>query len=357
MPLEAPVIKAVGPARAKEVEEEAVGEGTAGSSRRSMLGPTMRSDPDGTIRQHALLIVNPAAGCGRSLRAARALESALHAAGLPFTRQDTLGPGHARQLAAASPGPVVVVGGDGTVHEVVGGLPVRDGQLGPLAVLPCGSGDDFAGGVGFAPNPTDLVARLLGGVTRSIDVGLAEFPDSSSLAPRRFVNAAAFGLDAEVAARARQRRFLRGRLLYTMATLTVLRRPPRFLATITRDAGDGTPEVTTTTECAFVSTCNGPRVGGGLLLAPQARSDDGRFDVVQVAGASAPVILWLLAKLLVGRHRSDPRVRATTCVRVQITTPTEVAVALDGEPVPARVQGATFSFLPQRLLLLGAALA
>lgn len=319
-----------------------------------MLGPTMRSDPDGTIRQHALLIVNPAAGCGRSVRAAKALESALHAAGLTFTRQDTQGPGHARQLAAASLGPVVVVGGDGTVHEVTNGLPVRAGQLGPLAVLPCGSGDDFAGGVGFTKNPVELVARLLGGATRPIDVGLAEFPCSSSLAPQRFVNAAALGLDAEVAARARQRRFLRGRLLYTMATLAVLRRPPRFLATITLDAGDGAPAVTTTTECAFVSTCNGPRVGGGLLLAPQARSDDGHFDVVQVAGASAPVILWLLAKLLVGRHRGDPRVRTTTCRRVQIATAAEVAVALDGEPVSERVHGAAFSILPQRLQLLGA---
>ncbi|MFY9344914.1 MAG: acylglycerol kinase family protein, partial [Planctomycetota bacterium] len=78
----------------------------------------MRSDPDGTIRQHAQLIVNPAAGGGRSRRAAAKLETFLRAADFPYERADTTGPGHARALAAASAGLVIVAGGDGTVNEV-----------------------------------------------------------------------------------------------------------------------------------------------------------------------------------------------------------------------------------------------
>ncbi|MFY9344575.1 MAG: hypothetical protein WAT39_18935, partial [Planctomycetota bacterium] len=219
-------------------------------------------------------------------------------------------------------------------------------------VLPCGSGDDFAGGVGFTADPAALVARLRQ-PARPIDVGLAEFAGDGATVRRRFANCAALGLDAEVAARAHQRRFLRGRLLYTMATFAVLRQPPRFPATITLDAGDGTGPRAETTELAFVSTCNGPRVGGGLVLAPDARIDDGRFHVVRVAAAGPARLLWLLAKLLVGRHRTDPRVRTVASPRIHVTTPVPIAAALDGEPLAERVRSATFTVVPERLLLVG----
>jgi diacylglycerol kinase (ATP) len=318
-----------------------------------MLAPPMRSDPDATIRQHAVLIVNPAAGCGRSVRAAAHLENALRGAGIVFTRHDTRAPGHARELAANATGLVVVVGGDGTVHEVVDGLPARDGTLGPLAVLPCGSGDDFAGGVGFTRDAATLASRLRTRTTRAIDVGLAELEGPGGVVRQRFVNAGALGLDAEVAARARRFRWLRGRALYTFATLAVLRRPPRFVATVTHELDDGSAPVTATRELAFASTCNGPRVGGGLVLAPEARCDDQRLHVVEVAGCRASTLLWLLGKLLIGRHRGDTRVRTTACVRFQLRSSIAIAAALDGEPLPQRVHAATFSVLPERLLLMG----
>jgi diacylglycerol kinase (ATP) len=146
---------------------------------------------------------------------------------------------------------------------------------------------------------------------------------------------------------------LRGRALYTFATLAVLRRPPRFVATVTHDRGDGTAPVVATREFALISTCNGPRVGGGLRLAPEARFDDGRLHVVDVAGGSAPALLGLLGKLLLGRHRRDPRVRTTACVRFQLQSSIAIAAALDGEPLPQRVLAATFSVLPEKLDLAG----
>ncbi|HEX5633404.1 MAG TPA: diacylglycerol kinase family protein, partial [Gemmatimonadales bacterium] len=138
------------------------------------------------------LLVNPVAGGGRALGLARELEARLLLRGTPGVVRLTTGPGHARAVAAecaASGAPrVVACGGDGTLHEVAGGLAGSETAMG---VLPCGRGNDFAAALGLARD-VDGVARTAGeGAVRRVDVG--------TLNGRVFCTVAAIGFDAEVA--------------------------------------------------------------------------------------------------------------------------------------------------------------
>ncbi|MFO1031008.1 MAG: diacylglycerol kinase family protein [Planctomycetota bacterium] len=316
----------------------------------------MSSDQPGTNRPPLLLLVNPVAGSGRGKTAGDRLGGALQAMALPFVRHDTNHAGHARVLAATQrPGQtVVLVGGDGTVHEVLNGLPVHDGHLGPLAVLPCGSGDDFASSLRLSKRPEDLAAALANAIPRPIDVALARYDGPAGPVCERFANSAALGFDGEVAAEARKPHRVRGRLLYALATFAVLRRNPRFLGTITVDEGPGTKAHSWQQELSFVATGNGHFLGGGLHLFRDGRLDDGRLDAVAVPAVPRRTILWLFGKLILGRHRGDPRLQVHQGRRIHIASDRPLEGALDGEGLQQRVRAITYEIAPERLRFVGA---
>ncbi|MBL9080093.1 MAG: hypothetical protein JNL08_21550 [Planctomycetes bacterium] len=300
-----------------------------------------------------LVVANPRAGRGRAAARAAALSTALRAAGIPFGCETTRGPGHARDLAAGAAGTVVAVGGDGTVHEIVDGLRAREGMLGPLAVLPAGSGDDFAANAGFAAAPATLAERLRAGTARTIDVGTVEFDGEHGRVVRRFANVAGLGFDAEVVRQAARSRWLRGRALYLTATLRALQRqrPVGCRATFAGPAGS----LAWTGPVLFVATCNGARVGGGLRFAPDAVLDDRQFDVLQVTSASRRATLGHLLRLLRGRHADDPRVRLTRAATIELWPEQPMPLALDGELVAGAVTWLRLQVAAERLRLVGTA--
>jgi diacylglycerol kinase (ATP) len=319
-----------------------------------MLRPPMPDHPAVAKAAPLLLVVNPTAGSGRAATAAARLAAALTALGVPFERRDTAAAGQARAFAAAAPGLVVAVGGDGTVHEVVDGLPLRDGRLGPFAVLPAGSGDDFAGALGGPREPEALAAALAqvgaaGPVGwREIDVGQARFHTGEGVVARRFVNLAGLGFLAEVAAAAQGSRW-RGRLRYTLATVAALRRLRSFAVREVAAEGAGAAA-----RCVFVHVANGPRCGGGLTMAPMAEFGDGRLECVRVGEVGRLGLLGLLGKLLVGRHLGDRRVWHGTRAGFALELEEPVAAMVDGEVVARDVQRAEFGCGALRMGVLGA---
>lgn len=316
-----------------------------------MLAPPMARDFVQSNVTPLLVIANPRAGHGRGARRAAELERALAAAGLPFTLARTDGPGDATALAAAATGTVIAVGGDGTVHEVLNGLPLRAGALGPLAVLPAGSGDDFARNAGFPRAAAALVERLRAGRPRAIDFGTATYDCELGTVHRRFANNAGLGFEADVVAAAAAARWLRGQPLYVAATLQAVRSQRPI------DCGlqctNGTASVTTQLPLLFASACNGPRVGGGLRFAPDARLDDGRLDLLQVTAASRRATLALLWRLLRGRHVRDPRVRLGQWTRVVLQPTAPMPLAMDGELVARSVRRLELAIGAARLHLAG----
>lgn len=318
-----------------------------------MLAASMARDLAEVNVAPLLVVANPRAGRGRAGARAEALARALAAAGVPFTLARTNAPGHATELAAGAAGTVVAVGGDGTVHEVLNGLVARDGRLGPLAVLPAGSGDDFAANAGFTASIPALVDRLRDGSTRAVDFGVAHLQTEDGPAERRFANNAGLGFDAEVVREAHAGSWLRGRARYLAATLRALRRQRTFACELVCTGPHGS--TTLAGPVLFVSTCNGERVGGGLPFAPGARIDDGLLHALRVTAPTRRATVALLLRLLRRRHLADPRVRLDSGHRIDVSAAVPMPLALDGELVAAAVSTLRLEVRAGRLLLAGTA--
>ena len=269
------------------------------------------------------VIINPAASGGRGRRAALELLKELDARSLPCEARYTEGPGHAAGLAAeareAGVRGVVVVGGDGTVHEVAGGLlAAGPGRLPPVCVFPAGTGNDFFRMVG-AERSAAAVARVLEqGAVKHFDVGRVRWDGGE----RVFVNVFGVGVDVDVLrCRARFARLTGlaqylAALLYALATF----RPPE----VRIDVGGGGRTVLGRTTLSVITV--GPSMGGGFMVNPEARASDGRLDLFHVPALGLFRILALVPKVIRGTHAG---IEPLTMCRIE-----EARLGrTDGEPV------------------------
>lgn len=281
-----------------------------------------------------LVIVNPTAGGGRALRSVTWLRERLVArpdVRLELTRRR----GDAEALAAeASHGGhdrVIVVGGDGTVQEVVNGL-LAKGDPASLGIVPLGSGNDLARSMGLPVELATAWRIAIGNGTRRIDVARAR---NGSGAERWFASAGGIGFDAQVAAAMADRSgWQAGRAGYLLTTLAELR---RFENRRVRLTIDGTSE---TADVLFVAIANGAYYGGGMRIAPSASIDDGRLDVCVVGDISRLTVLRQLPNLYRGTHVNHPAVSMRSGIIVEADGDGDTRVHLDGEPfgvLPLRV--------------------
>jgi diacylglycerol kinase family enzyme len=237
---------------------------------------------------------------------------------------ETRGPGHARALAAegarAGVPLVVAVGGDGTLNEVINGvLPLRAEHPVTVGALMTGRGRDACGNLGLPRDPLLAARRLVEGRVVARDVGFARWPGGD----RFFLGWAGAGFDAVVAGRAGGRG---GRLVYLCAVVASLYeyRPAEMTLRI-----DGVDAWTGAAASAVV--CNGPSFGGGMRIAPEARSDDGRLDLVLLGALGRAELVRWLPTVYWGGHLANPKVRTWRAAEVRITTGTPIPVQLDGE--------------------------
>jgi diacylglycerol kinase (ATP) len=278
-----------------------------------------------------LAVVNPVAGGGRAAR----VWTALSPGGVE--RVATHGPGHARDLAryavARGVERVLAVGGDGTVSEVAAGL-VGSGAA--LAIVPTGTGNDFARGIGIPAQPELALRLALNGTPRTMDLGCLGIDGVE----RTFVNVAGCGFDAEVVRRLEcvpQRGA--GSLVYLAGVLrTVLAYAPRPM----RIEVDGR---VIERRAIGVALANGPRYGGGLRIAPHARVDDGLLDVCVVGALGAARILGLLPFIYLGAHARYPGVEFVRGRSVTVVG--EAVCQADGELIGSLP--ATFRVEPRAL--------
>jgi diacylglycerol kinase (ATP) len=286
-------------------------------------------------------IVNPRAGLGG--RTFAAIASQLRSLGVPYVGAATTGPGDARVLAQlASRGEfraIVVVGGDGTVNDVVNGLATADGEFSetiPLGVIPTGTAQDFARSLGIPLNRRAAVERLLDGQETAIDVGRIVFGDGRT---HLFVNVFGAGFDAEVAERAQD---VRG----AMTSI-----PAHMVGLASAFAEYRNQEITITLEdaeisparlrCVMVIVANGPSYAGVLRLAPNAIVDDGLLDLVVIGDVDKFEMLMNLGRVFTGTHLEHAKVEVHRTRALRIESTTDLArVQADGEVVgrlPARV--------------------
>ncbi|MCC7138457.1 MAG: hypothetical protein IT460_08545 [Planctomycetes bacterium] len=286
------------------------------------------------------VIANPTAGRGRTPRLVAALVDALRAQGATATSYATTGPGDAAAHVAGLPDDaadrLVVVGGDGTLHEAVNG---RAGPLPwPVAIVPVGTANLVARDAGTplggdAASHADLVLR---GEPWTVDLLATD--------RGRTLAVAGAGLDAEVvAAVARVRRGGLGgyaRWLAPIARTFSDYRPPRLVAVVDGRAVEGGAVIVQNTRC----------YGGLFTLSPTARMDDGRLDVVVLREARRRDCFRMLLSAYAGRLAGDRGVSLLVGTSVEVRAPRPAAVQMDGDP--AGTTDFSARLLPRALTLL-----
>lgn len=305
------------------------------------------------------IVFNPQAGAGR-LRArwpriAAELRENFPAAELCESRSVGDACVIARRFAGTGFDLVVAAGGDGTVSEVADGLlqmRTEDGVGPALGILPCGTGADFARGLGLPCGDIGAaIRRIAAGKERVLDAGRVCFlADGGRLAARHFVNIASLGLSGNTdrAVNADRRR---GRLaakpLYLWHVVSEFARFRFQRVRIVID--DGMP---IERRVALVAVASGRFFGGGMMVAPDAEPDDGFFDVVILSAAGKLGLIRDIRLLYRGRHRSHPAVTILRGRKITVEPLGESAadaalIDIDGES-PGRIP-ATFEMLPRAL--------
>jgi diacylglycerol kinase (ATP) len=240
-------------------------------------------------------------------------------------------PGHlaelAREAAEGGAEQLVVVGGDGTVHEVVDGL-MRAGLAGQveLSVLPLGTGRDFARSMRIPRRLDAAIAVARSGRVRTVDVGRAEYTAEGRSVEAYFANFAGAGISGGIARRANTTtKALGGRLSFLWATIAVF---SRWHAAEMSLELDGEARRARLFEALAM---NGDYTAGGMWAAPQAQPDDGRFDIVLIGDFSKPEFATTFPKIYRGRHVSHPKVEILRARSLRVDAPTPLPIVLDGE--------------------------
>jgi diacylglycerol kinase (ATP) len=259
-----------------------------------------------------ILVVNPTAGRGRAGRLAPQATAALQATFGAVERIDTTAPGTAteqvRQAVEAGAERVVVLGGDGTLHEAANGLlRAAVAERPPIAVLPAGTGNDYAKMAGASGlSVQDAVRRLRSARIRHFDVGTAwgEY----------FINSVGIGFDAEVARVVNSWRWVTGLPAYLAAVFQVLAHFRTLELDVTSDGE------TFSGHLLLLEVAIGPCVGGGFRLTPNAEPDDGWLDICAIQHISMPGILVRLPLVMLGKHTRLKAVRMLRARQVVVTS-------------------------------------
>ena len=295
-----------------------------------------------------VFLVNPAAANGSTGR--RWPEIAHKAAGVGLEGDALLSErrGHlgelAREAALAGSRVLVVVGGDGSINEVVNGLAGIENPP-ALAIIPCGTGGDFVRTFGI---PSDIAAAArvaLTGDTRTIDLGRVSYrswdgSDGSAL----FANVASAGMSGAIAQRANDTsKALGAKASYLWATFAVFAGWSAVEMRLTVDAE------TRSGRMFDVVVANGRFFGGGMKMCPDADVGDGLLDVVTIGDVTKRDLVLTMPKIYRGTHLPHPKAEALRGRVVTVETDEPVPVELDGEQpgtTPAR-----FEVLPGALQL------
>jgi diacylglycerol kinase (ATP) len=273
------------------------------------------------------IILNPMADMSNAWRIARDLRSITEQHG-GIDWSGTVYPGHAIELAkqAGEQGyeMVIAMGGDGTVHEVVNGLMKIPEEKRPiLGVVPAGSGNDFAHVLNISRTPTEALNCAINGEASPVDLGMMIDEHGHR---EYFDNTLGIGFGAIVTIRSHRLPVLRGFLMYLTAVLQA----------IILDHNPIKMQIETDTEkweqgVIYLIICNGPREGGGFLIAPEAKIDDGIFHYALIRDVSRLMMFRIVPEVMKGTHGRFKEVKMGTCKKFSLTANRPLYIHADGE--------------------------
>jgi len=216
------------------------------------------------------------------------------------------------------------MGGDGTVHEVINGImQISEDKRPVLGVVPVGSGNDFAHGINVSRISTEALVHALDGEASTVDLGLMTDEHGRK---EYFDNTLGIGFGAVVTIRSHKLPLLRGFIMYLTAVIQ----------TIILDHNPMTMQIETDDQkweqsVIYLVLCNGPREGGGFLIAPEAKIDDGILHYAMITNVSRPMMLRIVPEVMKGTHGRFKQVRMGTCKKFTLSADRPLYIHADGE--------------------------
>ena len=274
------------------------------------------------------IIMNPTAGKERVRRKAEEVKKIFAARGVEFTVYETTHSGEAKEIAqkltsatadaadAATDKPIdlIVVGGDGTLHEALGGI--QDLSRCRLGLIPLGTGNDFAAAAGI-PEDVEKAAEII------LD-GAAKETDCLEVDGVRCMNVAGLGIDVDVLVRCNKGK-MHGKLKYLMSLIRSL----FSFKGIELEYESG--EKRGKHKALIAAACNGKQFGGGIKICPSADISDGQMDVIVVDCIGFFAIIKAFIKLMGGKILEYPAAHHFRADRLVVRPSTPCTVQLDGE--------------------------
>lgn len=271
-----------------------------------------------------IFVLNPVAGKGKARELKPIIEKICKDNNIEFQIRETSLPGDGKTIAlqAVKEGykKIISVGGDGTLNEVLNGIIGSDASLG---VIPGGSGNDFIRSINQSRDIERIILDIINGEERYVDIGLCN--------NKYFINVGSAGFDAEAVIKTEKaKKFFSGSTAYIAAVLHTILKYRGWDMEVEID------DKKFKSRTLLTAIANGGYYGGGMMPAPEARIDDGYFDVCHVGHMSKLKMLVLFPKYMKGKHGSIKGVSFYRGKRVRITCSEPVAVNLDGEIIKDR---------------------
>ena len=259
------------------------------------------------------IIFNPTSGKTKSTKALKRVEEIFTQQNVPYTVHVTKHPSHATEIATrltkSGNCNLIVLGGDGTFHEVLNGIACFDNVK--VGLIPCGTGNDFVRATKLSTNVDQAVQTILDGHT--------EFVDFIQIDNKRALNCAGAGMDVDTLVKYAEMKHFKGKVKYYLALLSVLIKLKFHKAIITTD------DQQIETSIFMVAIGNGTCIGGGMPVSPLSDVQDGKLNVVIINELPRRKVLGALLKFLKGKHLSLP------CVQHFLTTKVSLQILDDGK--------------------------
>lgn len=265
------------------------------------------------------VIFNPVAGKKKSSKNLRVVEQMLTERGIAYelhqSREVHDVEKITRRLTEAGETEFIVLGGDGTLNEVLNGL--SNPSVCTIGLIPSGTGNDFAERRGISLNPEKAMLRILDGEAQPVD-----YIDVSGT---RCMNVAGLGIDVDVLERCNRGR-LKGKMKYLMSLIKSLFAFKGYRVKIVSEGREETHDV------LICAACNGSQFGGGIKICPPAKEDDGLMDVIVVdlIGGKWKIIKAFI-ELMKGRIIEYPLTTYFRCEKVEFLPENKCPIQLDGE--------------------------
>lgn len=305
-------------------------------------------------------IVNETSRSGKTRQIWKDIQQSLIKADVSYEYMITQGRDHATKLASEiSQRPednicIVVIGGDGTMNEVINGI--ADFDKVRFGIIPTGSGNDFGGGLDLPKSPEENLQRIISSYKagedsyRAVDIGLVRWGQNQK---KLFGISSGIGLDAIVCKKALSSKLKNvlnklglGSLTYVLLTIITLFSMKTADFEISYDNNKGTLKKT-----IFAAAMNLRAEGGGVPMAPDANPYDGKLSISSASGIPKWITFLCLPFLVAGKHTHIKGFNLVSCREASIHSSQKMTLHADGEYV-ADVTDLTFGVYPQKLRLM-----